>query len=113
MTYYKAVRPDGTSFYDPGFQWLPESRTVAAHAVRNAAWGAAVNAARNAAWAAVGDAVTIATWAVAGNAARCAAINAARALVVRDLIGTECYDTLTFPWRAAIGPIYPGDLVNN
>ena len=222
MTYYKAVRPDGTSFYDPGFRWLLESApveghtvthptasivgedasrylsvsvsptyctgmrwpcrllevepagvvttpapdslpdkraavawrivrelpatdalgpqgvyvaalieragrltredsqrldgawngewTVVADAVRNAAWAAAVNAARNAAWAAVGDAVITVTWAIAGNAARSAAVNAARALAVRDLIGTEYYDALTRPWRTAIGPIYPDDL---
>ena len=24
MTYYKAVRPDGTSFYDVAFRWLPD-----------------------------------------------------------------------------------------
>ena len=27
-TYYKAIRPDGTSFYDPTFRWVPESGTV-------------------------------------------------------------------------------------
>ena len=27
-TYYKAVRPDGTSFHDPSFRWVPESGTV-------------------------------------------------------------------------------------
>ena len=26
-TYYKAVHPDGGSFYDPGFRWLPEGWT--------------------------------------------------------------------------------------
>ena len=26
-TYFKAVRPDGGSFYDPGFRWLPEGWT--------------------------------------------------------------------------------------
>ena len=24
MIYYKAVRPDGTSFYDGTFRWLPD-----------------------------------------------------------------------------------------
>lgn len=28
MTYYKAVRPDGTSFHDRSFRWLPESGPV-------------------------------------------------------------------------------------
>ena len=27
-TYYKAIRPDGTSFHDPSFRWVPESGTV-------------------------------------------------------------------------------------
>ena len=27
-TYYKAVRPDGTSFYDPDFRWVPESGLI-------------------------------------------------------------------------------------
>ena len=26
-TYYKAVRPDGTSFHDPAFRWVPEDWT--------------------------------------------------------------------------------------
>ena len=36
-------------------------------------------------------------------AARCAVWYAARALTVRDLISTECYDTLTRPWASVIG----------
>ena len=27
-TYYKAVRPDGMSFYDAGFRWVPETGPV-------------------------------------------------------------------------------------
>ena len=27
-TYYKAIRPDGTSFHDPTFRWVPESGPV-------------------------------------------------------------------------------------
>ena len=27
-TYYKAVRPDGTSFHDPSFRWVPESGPI-------------------------------------------------------------------------------------
>ena len=33
MTYYKAVRPNGTSFYDGTFRWLPESGPVDGHTV--------------------------------------------------------------------------------
>ena len=32
-TYYKAVRPDGASFHDPSFRWLPESGPVEGHTV--------------------------------------------------------------------------------
>ena len=28
MTYYKAIRPDGTSFHDPSFRWIPEAGPV-------------------------------------------------------------------------------------
>ena len=42
-------------------------------------------------------------------AARDAAWDAARALVVRDLITTDQYDTLTRTWREVIGPIHPDD----
>ena len=28
MSYYKAVRPDGTSFWDPEFRWVPETGPV-------------------------------------------------------------------------------------
>ena len=35
--------------------------------------------------------------------------DAALALVVRDLIATDHYDTLTRTWREAIGPIHPDD----
>ena len=27
-TYFKAVRPDGGSFHDPGFRWLPEDGVI-------------------------------------------------------------------------------------
>ena len=33
MTYYKAVRPDGTSFHDRSFRWLPESGPAEGHTV--------------------------------------------------------------------------------
>ena len=46
-----------------------------------------------------------AAWDAAGHAAG----HAACALVVRDLITTNCYDALTRPWRTVIGPIHPDD----
>ena len=55
----------------------------------------------NAAWDAARDAVR--------DAARDAARDATLALLVRDLIATEHYDTLTRPWRSTIGPIHPDD----
>lgn len=58
-----------------------------------AAWVAARSAAREAAW----DAAWGAAWDAAG------------ALVVRDLITTEDYDTLTLPWRQIVGRIHPDD----
>ena len=85
-------------------------------AARNAATGqlplalgnAARDAAGDAAWVAAWDAAWSAAGAAAGEAAWSAAGATAWALVVRDLIGTH-YDTLTGPWRTAIGPIHPGD----
>jgi hypothetical protein len=90
---------------------------AARDAARNAAWNAARNAAldaaldaardtaRNAAWNAARDAARNAAWNAAWNAAR----DAAAALVVRDLITTDEYDTLTRPWRQVIGRIHPDD----
>ncbi len=84
----------------------------AGHAAMDAAWHAR-DAACDAAW----HAATDAAW-HAGHAARDAACDAAteaaRALVVRHLIGhgrftQECYDELTVPWRKAIGRIHPDD----
>ena len=198
-TYYKAVRPGGTSFHDPTFRWLPESGPVEGHTVTHptasvvgekashylsvsvsptdctgmgwpcrllevepveghevtaptpdrlpnkraavawrvirelpasdvfgpqgehvaalierashltgdeaqkldAAWGAA----RDAAW----DAARDAAWDAAGDAAGDAAWDAAAALVVRDLISTAHYDTLTQPWASVIGKVHPDD----
>ena len=45
-TYYRAVRPDGTSFHDPSFRWVPEDWTPADGPVRvehpdyDPTWGA-------------------------------------------------------------------------
>ena len=62
-----------------------------------------------AAWDAAWDAARGAAWDAAWDAARGAARDAAWALVARDLISTEHYDTLTAPWRTVIGPIHPDD----
>ena len=51
----------------------------------------------DAAWDAAGDAA----WAAAGDAARAAA----RALLVKDKITPDQFDTLTKPWRDAIGEL--------
>lgn len=72
------------------------------------AWEAARVVARNAAWDAAWDARealwnTVTAW--AGRAARGAGFG----LVTRDLISTTHYDTLTLPWRQAIGRIHPDD----
>ena len=77
------------------------------HAARYAAWDAVRDAVRDTAWDTAWDAVRDAAWNTAWNAAW--------ALLVRDLIGdtfTQAhYDTLTKPWRTAIGPIHPDDAV--
>ena len=77
-----------------------DSLAAAWYAARYDAWHAAWYAARDAAWYAGS-----AAWASAGKVARAAA----RALVVRDLITTDQYDTLTRTWREVIGPIHPDD----
>ena len=74
-------------------------------AVRAAAWDAVWVAAWDAARDATRDAAWVATW----DAVRDAAGVAAVALVVRDLIPTADYDTLTLPWRRIIGRIHPDD----
>ena len=81
------------------------ARGAAWDAARDAAWDAARGAARDAVWDAAWHAARDATW----GAVRYAAWYAACALVARDLISTEHYDTLTTPWRTVIGPIHPDD----
>lgn len=119
----------------------PEQWHAVRNAVRNAAWGAA----RGAAWFAAGDAAGSAAWgtardaernaagSAAWDAAECAAWDAAgyaagdvvgdaagyaaRALSLRDLVGTgswtaEAYEVLVAPARAAgftIPPAFDGD----
>lgn len=80
---------------------------------RDASWAAPRDAARGAAWAAPWDAPWGAPWDAPWDAARApawaATRDATRALVVRDLITTDHYDTITRTWREAIGPIHPDD----
>ena len=117
---YEALGPNGAevaAFLDllptlTRAQW-EAVRRAARDAARSAARVATWFAARNAAWSAAGSA----TWVAAGDAARSAArvatwrparratldatLDAAGALVVRDLITTEQFDALTAPMRAA------------
>jgi hypothetical protein len=81
---------------------------------RESAWIAASEsawiAASESAWVAASESARV----TASDAAWGAVWDAARALVVRDLIGqhgfTQAhYDTLTLPWRTVIGPIHPDD----
>jgi hypothetical protein len=67
------------------------AKVAACAAVRVAAWAAA----RNVAWHAARRATENAAWVTAGNAAA--------ALVVRDLITPEQFDTLYGPWGSVIG----------
>ena len=81
------------------------ARDAAWDATRDAAWGAAWGAAWHTAWHTAWDAARYAVW----DAVRDAVRDAVLALLARDLITTEHYDTLTRPWRTAIGPIHPDD----
>ena len=89
------------------------ARDAALDAARNATWNAARNATRNAARDAALDAARDVVWDVSGNVvydvAWSAAYDAAEALVVRDLLPQEHYDTLTRPWRTAVGALHPED----
>ena len=75
---------------------LPTVTSVQWYAARYAALTA-----RDATWYAAWDAALTAALTAARYAARDAAWDAAGALVVRDLITTEQFDTLTAPMRAA------------
>jgi len=95
------------------------TRVVARVVARDAAWVTVWDAARDAAWVAARDAAWDAAWDAARDAAWDAAWGttrvAARALLLRDLIGQhpgwdqDAYDLLTGPWRQAIGPLHPDD----
>jgi hypothetical protein len=93
---------------------LTRDEAVQLAASRAAAASAAVRAASYAAWDAAEDAGREAAAYTAWIAAWYAAGVAARALVVRDLIGSSGftqahYDLLTGPWRKVIGPVHPDD----
>jgi hypothetical protein len=83
------------------------ARDAARDVAQDAAWGAARDAARGAAQDAAQDAARDVArdvaWGAARDAARGAARDAAWALVVRDLIAPEQFDTLTGPWVSVMG----------
>ena len=85
------------------------ARDAAMEATVTDAVFAARDAARIAARAASWEAVMGTGWAAAWDATVTAAADATRALIVRDLLAREHYDTLTRPWRTIIGPIHPHD----
>ena len=95
----------------------PATGEAAGYAAWDAAWAAARAAAGDAAGYAAWDAAWAAAWAAAGDAARAAAGAAALtaagaaalALVVRDLIGEQFYDTLTGPLRSIGITVHPAD----
>ena len=77
---------------------------AARNAAWDAAWEAARDAARDAAWHAARDAAWYAAEDVAWYAAGDVAGDVAEALVVRDLISVEHFDTLYGPWARVMGP---------
>ena len=85
---------------------LVPARDATWDAARDAAWDdAAGRVARRGVWATTWHATWDATW----GTTWAAALDTVCALVVRDLITTNCYDALTRPWRTVIGPIHPDD----
>ena len=81
------------------------ARYAAGNAARYAVWDAARDAALAAAW----SAARYAAWRAARYAARHATYDAAWALVVRDRLPQEHYETLTRPWASVIGKVHPDD----
>ena len=88
---------------------LAAARISAWGATRISAWDATRGAARDAAWGAARAAAWGATRGAAWDAAWGAAWDAARALIVRDAISREHYNTLTRPWASVIGKVHPDD----
>lgn len=74
-------------------------------AARAAAWAAAWETTWNAAREAAGASAGASAW----NAARASAWDAVLALLARDVLAPEHYETLTRPWRTTIGPLHPDD----
>ena len=89
------------------------ARNATWNVARNATWNAARDAAGNATWNAARDAAVDVVWDAAGNVvydvAWNAAYDAAEALVVRDCLPQEHYETLTRPWVSVIGKVHPDD----
>jgi len=90
--------------YDRSAGWTGVA--LIAYATSRSGWDAV--------WSAVWDASCSAAGAAIGDAHRSAAVDAALALLVRDLIGRhgftqEHYDELTRQWRTVIGPLHHGD----
>jgi len=75
-------------------------------AARGAAWTTARTAALTAAWDAALTAVRTAVRDAALTAAQDATWAAIAALLVRDLITDEWFDSLTGPWRSVMGPTW-------
>ena len=103
-----AARLTGDKLRDLAAAWNAAGYAAgyaARYAARDAAMYAAYDAARYAAWNAACDAACDA----ARDAAYDAAYDAAWALVARDCLAQEHYETLTRPWRTAVGAIHPED----
>lgn len=116
---HEALGPQGVhvaAFIEQAHQITP-NQLLAIAAVRDAVWNTAWDDSWDAVWdatsadarAAARAAASDAAWDAVRDAAKSAAWAAAAALVARDLINTEDYNTLTRPWRTVIGPIHPDD----
>ena len=97
---HEALGPNGEEVA-AFLELLPTVTSVQWDAARDATWYATWYATWDATREAALTAALTAAWDAAGYAARDAAREAAGALVVRDLITTEQFDTLTAPMRAA------------
>lgn len=75
---------------------LRDTRDITQNVARNIAWKAARDASREAAWSGARDAAWGTLRSLPGNVVG----DAAQALVVKDLISSECFDTLYGPWRS-------------
>ena len=103
-----AERLTGGKLRDLAAAWTA-SMTAAWDAAMEAAGTAAMDAAMEAAGTAAWEAAMYAAGTAAGNAAWNAAYDAAEALVLRDFLAQEHYETLTSPWASVIGKVHPDD----